>query len=86
MLYLKPFLTPDEWDRAGSSPVLLRYMQGHELERFRAGDQPAMAVVDPGYIHLEEVVGYPAPQHRGQELDMQPGRTLGTGVPPLTLK
>lgn len=71
---------------AQGGPVLLRDVQRHELQGLRALHQPALALADPRHVHLQELVGHPAPQDVRQELHVQARRALRHGVPVLALE
>lgn len=67
-------------------PVLLGDMEGHELQRIQTLHQPALAFTDSRDIHLQELVGHPAPQNMWQELYVQTWGTLGNRVFVFTFK
>lgn len=66
------------------SPVFFGNVQSHHGKRFGALHHPAQPLARSAHLWAEEAVGHAAPDDWRQHLDVQPGRTLGDRVLPLT--
>lgn len=61
-------------------------MNSQHLQGLHTLDHPAVSLADPGCVHLQEVVGHTAPQHRADGLHVESRGALGDRVFVLTLK